>query len=125
MDSEPFTKDVSISPPDVGLTMNSAVSTQPNQPIRVRLWISTKRGKSARSNPDRSALLGQRAVKASFRQRDITRAIRGVESAGLIARRVEITLQGNIIVETEGAAAKVVSVEAEFFERRARARATR
>ena len=43
--------------------------------------------------------------RSPFRQHDLTRAVRGVEAAGYVARRVEIDQDGKIVV--------VVAVEAE------------
>lgn len=42
------------------------------------------------------------ARRTSFKQSDVTRAVKGVEKAGVRVGRVEITPNGKIIIQSQG-----------------------
>jgi hypothetical protein len=48
---------------------------------------------------------------ATFKQHDVTRAVKGAEAAGKIAERVEIDRAGKIIVTFKGGAGETPDIE--------------
>lgn len=42
------------------------------------------------------------ARRTSFKQSDVTRAVKGVEKAGMRVGRVEITPNGKIVIQSQG-----------------------
>ena len=90
-------------------------------PVPVKLWLvqsarQTTAPKSER-NFTHNAL---RSVGSG--QQDIVRAVRAVIIAGLSARRVRVTREGSIVIDTDEGPNRASEVETQFLERRRRDR---